>query len=185
MDILDKYTKYKNFYNYLYKHIKLVNKYAKKILKDKELPKEIDTKKFIEEIKNHDLSKLEEPELSPYLNFYEKDSIKENEILRKAALHHVLTNKHHPEFWDSQKEKLKDVKNFEEDLLINATEMPLTYIACMAADWMAKSNEKNSSPFEWAKNNINKRWKFNKEQFNKEQIDFLYKILNKVYENEK
>lgn len=180
MKVLGDYNKYKKFYDSLYEHIKLVKEYAKKILEDKEITKEIDIKEFIEEINRHDLSKLDEPEVGPYLNFYNKDSIKKNKQLREAIIHHICTNKHHPEFWCPQKEELKEIKNFEEDLLIDATKMPFTYIACMAADWIAKSIEKNNSPFDWAKKNINKRWKFNKDQ-----IDFLYKIFDRIYEDKK
>jgi hypothetical protein len=60
--------------------------------------------------------------------------------------------------------------------MVDATRMPLTYIALMVADWCAMSDEKSTDPYEWAKNNINVRWKFTKEQ-----EALIYELLNKLY----
>lgn len=44
--------------------------------------------------------------------------------------------------------------------MIDGTKMWEVDIAEMIADWLAMSEEKNSDPYEWAKKNINVRWKF-------------------------
>ena len=38
--------------------------------------------------------------------------------------------------------------------------MPELDVAEMVADWLGMSEEKNSDPKDWAKKNVNVRWKF-------------------------
>ena len=49
--------------------------------------------------------------------------------------------------------------------------MRLTWMR-FSADWMAMSEEKGTDPNDWAKNNINVRWKFTDEQ-----EDMIYALI--------
>uniref|UniRef100_A0A6M3K349 Putative capsid morphogenesis protein n=1 Tax=viral metagenome TaxID=1070528 RepID=A0A6M3K349_9ZZZZ len=156
-------------------HIKLVQKYVQKVidLEDKRLDKDLLKKELV-----HDQSKFEEPEYTPYLHvnwhYHLKDKGEEytpsEEIknqMDKATFHHVKNNKHHPEYWD--KSSTGDVINRNDrdktpEKMVDATKMPLDYIASMVADWLAMSEEKKTDPFDWAKKMVNKRWKFTKAQ---------------------
>ena len=89
-------------------------------------------------------------------------------------MYHVTTNKHHPEFWSDNPNI--DINNRDKSkAIVDATKMPLTYVACMCADWMGMSVEFKNSPYEWAEKNVNKRWKFTHEQVS--FIYYLYYLL--------
>lgn len=172
-------------------HIDLVQKYGNLILSNNYLLPDIDWKLFKKDIELHDQSKLIEPERTPYIyiswDYHCKDlnipfTIPNDmiESTNKATNVHVCSNLHHPEYW--MKNKTLDVINRTDrdqpnDFMIDCTSMPLTYIASMCADWMAMSEEKGNSPQEWADKNVNIRW-----GFNKIQTDFIYKVLNTIWE---
>jgi len=173
-------------------HIDLVKKYLDKIinLKDSRLDNDILEKEKIE----HDQSKFREPEFEPYLyvnwSYHMKDLgaeyIPSEDIknqMQAATFHHVKINQHHPEAWD-EKSTLESINNKDRDKppeeIVDATNMPLSYVATMIADWLAMSEEKNTCPYEWTKNNIDKRWKFNKDQ---EKL--IYDLIDKVWEKKK
>jgi len=173
-------------------HISLVKKYIQKIidLKDSRL----DLAGLKMELSNHDFGKFKDPELAPYIeltwNYHLKDHLGEtpkvDDKLQKqiqlATFHHVKTHPHHPEYWD-EKSTIDSINNKDRhkppEKIVDATNMPLTYISTMVADWCAMSEEKNSNPYDWAKNNINVRWKFTKEQEN-----FIYELLDKIWKAE-
>jgi hypothetical protein len=156
-------------------HIKLVQKYLQKIidLNDKRL-----NNKTLEAEKHHDQSKFEEPEYTPYLHvnwhYHLKDKGEEynpsEEIKAKmdeATFHHVKANKHHPEYWDTNSTEDAINRNDRDktpEKQVDATKMPLDYVASMVADWLAMSDEKKTDPFKWAEKMVNKRWKFTKAQ---------------------
>lgn len=185
-EITDDMVKF--FYKRTNNHINAVSVFAKRIYRDEELRKFIDAEKFFHDIANHDQSKFEEPELTPYIkltwrkNYNKKDYQQPGTIdhadENMATLAHITSNQHHPEYWSDQKENLLNIKDRDKPsgTIIDATKMPLTYIASMVADWMAMSKELENSPYIWAKNNINIRWKFNKEQ-----IEFIYLILERIW----
>lgn len=163
------------------KHIKLVRKYLKKIRDNH--PICIDREIIEEEIITHDLSKFEEPEHMPYLwttikyrdNLPNSFFTEEQQLLmQQATEHHVKVNKHHPEYWTLQMTNLINFidRDKPKRLIIDATKMPDSYIACMVADWMAVAEERGTNPFNWANSNINIRWKFTKFQ-----EELIYKIL--------
>ena len=172
------------------KHIDLVKKYGGLILNNIDLKSSINIPKFLHDIHEHDQSKFLEPEKTPYIYISWDYHCKDLQIpfqipkeiieqTNKASNIHVCNNKHHPEYW--MKNKTLDVINRSDrdqpnDFLIDCTLMPLTYIASMCTDWMAMSDEKGTSPQEWAKKNINIRWRFTKEQEN-----FIYKILDTIW----
>ena len=96
-----------------------------------------------------------------------------------ATERHIKHNIHHPEFWTSQKENLintTDRDSSSVENIIDATLMPYDCIDHMVADWCAVSEEKRTHPIDWAKNNINVRW-----EFTKEQEDYIYTIINLIW----
>jgi len=172
-------------------HISLVRKYIDKIiaLNDPRL----DLAVLEEEKEHHDLSKFKEPEYTPYLHVNWKYYMKERgteymppNIIRRqmntATFHHVSTNKHHPDYWDNNlsiNNLNLDDRDKIPDKMVDSTKMPLTHIATMVADWLAMAEEKKTDPYKWAEQNINKRWKFNKEQ-----KEFIYDLINKLWKEQ-
>jgi hypothetical protein len=170
-------------------HINYVKLFGNKIIENDELRKYIDVDSFKNDIINHDQSKFQEPELIPYIKLswrhkfdnyksYKKPGTIEDEEINNATVHHIKNNKHHPEFWNNSIQNLinKDDRNKSSGYIVDATKMPMTYIASMVADWMAMSHELEDNPNDWAKKNINVRWKFCKDQ-----TDFIYKIINETW----
>jgi hypothetical protein len=102
--------------------------------------------------------------------------------MNNATFHHISTNKHHPDYWDDEL-TIKNLNSTDRDKppekTVDATKMPLTYISAMIADWLAMAEEKKTDPYEWAKKNINKRWKFTKEQ-----EDFVYDLIDKLWKEQ-
>jgi hypothetical protein len=174
------------FYTRTRKHIDLVNKYMQQIYK-------LDPKKYkllpVREM-FHDQSKYQEPEFTPYIsltwNYHCKDlkipfKMSQNlkDQIQEATYHHVKNNRHHPEFHDTTT-TLDSINPKDRDKppekIVDASAMSDTDVAEMIADWLAMSNEKGTDPIEWAKTNINKRWKFTKEQ-----EDLIYDLINKIW----
>jgi hypothetical protein len=156
------------------KHISLVQKYCEKIYK-------YDPDRFegiIERGREHDSSKYKGIERNPYIIISWSYKAKDNggkplefpkyikDKLNEATLHHITTNQHHPDYWSPRKTSL--LNNNDRDKLpekiIDATVMDDLSICEMCCDWMGISDEKGSDVVEWAKNNINKRWKFTDDQ---------------------
>lgn len=177
------------FYNRTEKHIKLFKSFCSEIVKHQSLRSKIDKHLFYVEMKAHDQSKYEEPEFSPYVHTTWKHKCQEDgynynppadieEQMFKATIHHITTNKHHPEYWTKFKGDLLNDNDRDKPTkeVIDCKNMPLTYVASMVADWMAVSKERKTDPFKWANDNINVRW-----GFSTKQEDFIYKILNTVW----
>lgn len=167
------------------KHRDLYKKYAKKINEKNSL---LNLK-----IYTHDLSKYQDPEHIPYvyLNWYYRCKrlnipyeIPEYINTAKATIHHIMTNEHHPEYWDNTFDKNSEYEfksNNRDNVdkkIVDATKMPKSAICMMCADWMAMSEEKHTDPIEWADININIRWKFDDWQ-----VESIYEIL-KIYKEE-
>lgn len=83
------------------KHIALVQKYARKIVKAFPSFEEL-----LDVVQEHDAMKFEEPERTPYVfltwqgkdpDYQYTDAIKD--MGHRATLHHVRNNEHHPEHW--------------------------------------------------------------------------------------
>lgn len=165
-------------------HIKLVQKYLKKI-QALNLP-EVDSTLLTAEM-DHDTGKWVFPEYEPYVHINWKyrqlrhgidyqvpDEVNETD----ATFHHVKTHKHHPEYWDDEatvdsiNPKNRDKPSGK---LVDATRMPLTYVASMMADWLAMSEEKGTDVRDWIKMNVNIRWKFSLEQ-----ITLMYVIVRDI-----
>ncbi len=145
---------------------------------------------LLEIVKEHDLSKFEEPEYTPYLYINWKYKCIREEIdweipthiqdqAHEATVHHVLNNKHHPEYWSGQTENI--ISKEDRDGIstqIDGTKMPLIYIAEMVADWFSVSVERGTEPRDWADKNVNKRW-----MFTDEQVKLIYDIIERVWES--
>ena len=128
--------------------------------------------------KTHDQSKYRKPELEPYIYLtwryycnennrkFETNKSLESQI-QLATYHHCKNNSHHPEFHDNTTTinsiNPKD-RDKQPERMVNATGMTETDVAEMCADWMSMSKEKGSNPNDWARQNINKRWLFTKQQ---------------------
>lgn len=87
--------------------------------------------------------------------------------VREATLHHITTNRHHPEYHSNPKE-MNDIDIIE-----------------MVCDWTAMAQELNEcggSAKCWADKNIGSKW-----EFSEDQIDLIYdtiKRLDKYNQNE-
>jgi len=169
------------------KHIGLVGKYINKIAVN--FPK---FKEIVELAPLHDLSKWEEPEYTPYLHITWKHRCRNfgleeytppkeiEDMMHEATQHHVLNNRHHPEYWCEDKESVINRGDRDKPLtnkIIDGTAMPLLHIAEMVADWCAVSEEVKTNPKDWADNNVNVRW-----TFTDEQKDTIYKLIDGIWE---
>jgi hypothetical protein len=156
-------------------HIKRVQKYLKKI---QALGLEEVDNSLLSVEQFHDGSKFLSPEVEPYIhltwkyktandvNPYIPDE-KVQKRIDEATWHHITNNLHHPEYWDSDADPAmlnsKD-RDKPSGVMVDATSMPLTYIASMMADWLAMSEEKKTDVNDWIKKNVNIRWRFTPEQ---------------------
>lgn len=162
------------------RHISLVQKYCK-LIAASDL---IRFKDLIARGREHDRSKLQEPERTPYVHvtwhYKMKDAGKEykvpDELLGKmndATLHHVQHNPHHPEYYSGSRD---DINRNDRDkppaVAIDATKMTDLDIAEMVADWLAMGEEKGTKAKAWADKNIGARWKFTPEQ-----TELIYKLI--------
>lgn len=161
------------------RHIGLVQKYAKMI--------EDGDSKFAglaERAEAHDASKFEDPEYEPYVFVSWKYKCKDDgkpfefddmkDAMNDATLHHVKTNRHHPEFYDDKSEINTTDRDKSPSKMVDATAMTDMDIGEMVADWLAMSEEKGTSPIEWADKNVNVRW-----EFTPEQKKLIYDLIGK------
>lgn len=178
--------KVKHHFNRLDMHVGLVQKYGKMIIKNNY--NGVDNRELKEELDKHDLSKRSEPELTPYVDiswYYKlkKDgkempmTSKLEKAMNEATFHHIKNNKHHADYWSEEVsiEGSMKTRDSVSKNAIDCTSMPLTHVAHMVADWLAMSEEVGGTTKQWADDNINKRW-----EFNKEQISLIYKIIGDI-----
>jgi len=167
------------------KHIKLVQKFCKKIADYDERFSDL-----IERGEIHDQSKYEAPEMEPYIYTSWQYKCKDDGIdweppegmddkMNEATNHHVLNNLHHPESHSPKKVDVINRKDRDKppEEMIDATKMEDIDVAEMCCDWMAMSEEKDGTPKSWADKNVNIRWKFTKEQ-----KDLIYELIDAVWE---
>lgn len=173
-----------HFNNRTKKHINLVKKYAHLI--ESTYPTEF--KGLDEQTAEHDKSKFEEPEYSPYLHIAWKYKMADEgkvynpppeilEQMNKATEHHVKSNKHHPEYFTDQVNTINPNNRDEPPKeLVDATKMPILSVGEMVADWMAMAEEKGTNPKRWADKNVNIRWKFTDEQ-----KKMIYDLISNIW----
>jgi hypothetical protein len=171
-----------HFLNRTQKHISLVNKYYKKYCEKMKIK--------LRDLK-HDDSKFYFPEMLPYVlitwQYHCKDlnipfhpTENEKNDMNLATEHHIKTNKHHPEFWSERTVNLisREDRDKVPDTEIDVSEtMPYDAIIEMCADWCAMSEEKNNTPYDWARNVVNKRW-----IFGEEKTKVIYRTLRIMWE---
>jgi len=173
------------------KHVGLVKKYADK-LRNSEF-KQFDN--IAENIPTlHDKSKLVEPEFTPYVCINWKYKCFDEGVeficdekmearMNEATFHHVKNNSHHPEYWDMflNENPINSIdRDKPSDIIVDGTLMENQYLIEMCCDWCAVSDERKTNPFDWAKSNINNRWKFNSHQ-----EELIYDVLSALWgENE-
>lgn len=151
----DEIEKFKQINN---AHRASVNKYGAKV--GKSYPK-------------HDLDKLKEPLLTPYVKGFvrgkEGCTDKEWEEFKNTQDIHYKNNSHHSQYWD---------KSWQHDgqMPIADNKMNNEAIIEMCADWCSMSEHYGNTPFEWADENIGKLW-----HFDKHQIDLIYKTLKQMW----
>jgi len=115
---------------------------------------------------NHDLTKYGVDERVPYIWLTEFHRCKNEsipfeypegveDVVRKATLHHIKNNRHHPELHNSPSDMTND------DL------------AEMVCDHHAMSQELGTDLIEWEKGVINKKWKFSDDQ-----TKLIWKLIN-------
>lgn len=169
-------------------HISLVQKYLDKII-NSEISNNLDKNILIQQKEIHDQTKFINPEREPYIDLTWDYKLKDmgqkvnltdeqKKFQNTATNHHIKNNSHHPEYWDKNfiSVPLNDRDSKTIGKPTNATKMPLEYIACMVADWMAMSEEKENSPYDWANTTINKRW-----LFTPIQEKFIYSVLDSIW----
>jgi hypothetical protein len=141
---------------------------------------------LVDQAEEHDASKFEEPEKSPYIELtwakkLEKETGRKFDStpeITQATLHHIKNNRHHPEFHleDKTKANLSSTNRDESIECVDATNMPDLDVAEMVADWQAMSEELGTNTArEWFDDVKDVRWKFSVEQ--EELIDRLLKVF--------
>jgi len=173
------------FINRTNKHISLVQKYCKKL--EDEWP---ELEGLIKRGKKHDTSKFEDDELIPYIWLTWRYKCEDDDVechlpegmedeINEATKHHILNNRHHPEFHQDKTENLinEDDRDKPPKKAIDATKMEDLDIAEMVADWCAMSEERGNTPHEWADKNVGKRWKFTKDQ-----EELIYTLIDSVWD---
>jgi len=185
--------KFKYFLDRTNKHIQLVQNAAAKIVK---AYPEFD--ELLKQVEVHDASKFEEPELNPYIQItwrhklekekgefdpyngkgYQTPGNLEKEEENQAALYHITTNSHHPEYWLEDKSDANVNKDDRDksDKVIDASCMPDIDVAEMVADWVAMAEELGTNTArEWFNKQKDVRWHFSEHQ--EELIDRLLKVF--------
>jgi len=155
-------------------------------------------KELLKNVEDHDASKFEEPEKTPYINItwrhklekednnfdpyngkgYQTPSKLEKEDENEATLHHIKNNDHHPEYWLEDKTKVNLSFTNRDDSIecIDASRMPDISIAEMVADWQAMAEElQTNTAREWFDKVKDVRWHFSEHQ--EELIDRLLKVF--------
>lgn len=164
-------------------HIDSVKEYASKLYDEYPILKT--------QLVNHDQTKFVVPEYVPYIfttwnykckddgvSFEVPDQIKNR--MTEATFHHIKNNKHHPEFHDKECVNSSCLNTEDRDKppeeMVDGTLMDEISIIEMCADWCAVSHERKTNPFDWAKMNINVRWKFTDDQ-----ESLIYDTLKKLW----
>lgn len=140
---------------------------------------------LIAQAEDHDASKFEEPEKTPYIELTWSKKTGKGEAdkegwkaITQATLHHIKNNSHHPEYHlrDKAKANLSSTNRDESIECVDATAMPDIDVAEMVADWQAMSEElETNTSREWFEKVRGVRWSFSREQ--EQLIDKLLKVF--------
>ena len=104
---------------------------------------------FMRNVRNHDQSKMDDPEYGPYDDYFY--GIADEEAFNRAWLHHIHNNPHHWQHWLLMQD---DGKYRDPDNVI-ALEMPRVYALEMIADWWSFSWRSGNlhEVFDWYEKN--------------------------------
>lgn len=155
----------------------------------------VDAIALMQQNARHDATKFEEPEKSIYVDLtwryrcerlgvpFEVDDPDEfQERVAEATLHHIKHNPHHPEFFAPAAHINKKNRDAPPEEMVDGTFMSDIGLVEMCCDWVAMSQELagHNSAHEWAKANVNVRWKFTDEQVKRiyETLDTLQEVLD-------
>lgn len=162
------------------RHISLVQKYADRI--EGSRPDKFSG--LIDRSANHDASKFEEPEYTPYVFVAWKyrcndlgkpfDYPDMADSMNDATLHHIKANPHHPEYHSPTADINRNDRDKPPEEMIDATAMQDIDIGEMVADWLAMSEEKGTSTKEWADKNVGIRWKFTEPH-----VNMIYELIER------
>jgi hypothetical protein len=160
------------------KHINLVRKYACFLFL-------YDPNKFngiLQRAVYHDATKFSEEEILAYTVLSWKYKLEREgqtidfpqeiqDEIRKATLHHIKNNRHHPFYFANDLTPEIDACRLMQDLDIGE----------QMCDWYAMAEERGTDPFVFAKENIPSKW-----NYLDEQVNLIYELLSvmKLY-NEK
>jgi hypothetical protein len=168
------------------KHIALVQEFGNDVAKM--YPEYADI--LQNNLSQHDETKYQSPEYEPYvwLTWQYKCKAEGNDFslsediqqkIHDVTFHHVRNNSHHPEFWDKNL-KTNPISYEDRDkpsgIVVCAKKMEIPSVLEMCCDWCAVSKERGNSPIEWAKQNVGKRW-----QFNRPQSELIFDTLNRLW----
>ena len=146
-----------HFRDYLHTHVTRVVSFAKALFDCGKIPE--DLYEYIRD--NHDKSKTEEPEYTPYVKrkWFERNTNKDfyedmGDDVKAAIYHHVTTNSHHPEYWSD------DYRGFATKEPCHVDNMPESCIVELVCDWEAMALEKGNTAREWFNKVRGTRWIF-------------------------
>jgi hypothetical protein len=175
-------------------HLWLVNKWHDRIARYcaiSDVPG-VDIARLDQERMEHDEHKWHEPEYTPYVYITWKYKCKREgkdfevppeiaNAMHEATWHHIKNHKHHPEYWDGDC-TIDCLNAVDRDKpaaqMVDGTKMPLTYVACMMADWFAMSEELRTDLMDWMSKNVNTRW-----SFTVSQIALMNRLKERVWDN--
>jgi hypothetical protein len=138
---------------------------------------QLEKETLLKESREHDRTKFEDPQYRAYIeiswSYYQKLDLNKpyplNQVMQSnATIHHIISEKHHPEYWDPDflVGNKFNVTNRDgiPDTPVDATNMPLTWVAVMTCDWVSIGQERGTRAGDWANQMIDKRWLFAKDQ---------------------
>lgn len=139
---------------------------------------------FLFNVINHDKDKLSDIEMTNnYVWVFLFKKIKDIDYdccnykkVLYATLLHILTQKHHPEYWAELKKEDSvriDIKNRDAlQKCVDASLMPNNYLCEMVCDWKAVADTHGTTIQSLFDKCLNKRWRFTKEQ-----VDVIQKAI--------
>lgn len=142
---------------------------------------------LLNQVASHDDSKWKEPEFTPYVYLTWRYKCQDDDIefdmpdgmddkIHKATWHHVSTNRHHPEYWDSDASPRsinKEDRDASPEKPIDATKMDKISLAEMVCDWNAMGLERGNTAKSWADKVVGSRF-----LFTEEQEELIYKYID-------
>ena len=163
-----------NFKNYINGHKEKVVLFAQALYDSGHIGKRL----FDKISQNHDNSKLEEPEYTPYVkrkwverNYNVDMYDKMGDDIKAAIVHHVTKNDHHPEYWSN------DYRGFETSDPCHVDDMSEDAVIEMVCDWNAMALERGNTARSWYDKTRDKRWIFD------DHTNWLIDTWLKVFEN--